>query len=273
MKKIYTLLTTILIVTVSYAQSYEFGIVHLSDNNFKVIATPNFDVTNADAADMGFTIVLPAGSTDAVNPVALFDSETWEINSNITGPAMQSAFGIGDGTKDLFVFGSAGSGSRIYSHTSGDLIDLVSFEVSNMPSTGEMYILSNSDPIATELLAEGFDVNSYFNSNIDSSTTQDYFTGLISGKESYDFSDSAATNDLALVNFNYYPSPVKETLHIRAQENITQISIYNMLGQEVINITPRSTSKDISVSNLANGAYFIKAQVGSYSGTYKFIKQ
>jgi len=268
MKKIYTTLATIFIFTIAgFSQGYELGIVHLTGDSFKVVAIPNFDSNgNIDASDVGFTLMLPEGSTDVTNHAGLFTGRAWTVQEH--DAAFLTSLGLGDGTEDAFQF-NLPPGQSIYAHSSGDQIDLVSFDISGSPSTGEMYILLNTDPIA---MGAGNVLDSFFNSNIDDTTTQDYFSGLATGMESYNFS-TATTNDLAVVNFNYYPNPVKEVLHVTAQEKITQISIYTMLGQEVIRISPTAVSTEINMANLANGTYFIKAQVGAYTGTYKFIKQ
>ncbi|MEE9350514.1 MAG: T9SS type A sorting domain-containing protein, partial [Flavobacteriaceae bacterium] len=84
---------------------------------------------------------------------------------------------------------------------------------------------------------------------------------------------AADTSDLALVGFNYYPNPVTNELTMTANETINSVSIFNMLGQEVRNSTPSSLETKIDMTNLANGTYFVKAQVGSSVGTFKVIKK
>jgi hypothetical protein len=45
-----------------------------------------------------------------------------------------------------------------------------------------------------------------------------------------------------------------------------------LLGQEVKNISPSSLETSIDMNNLANGTYFVKAQVGNAVGTFKIVK-
>ena len=85
--------------------------------------------------------------------------------------------------------------------------------------------------------------------------------------------DALGYEDLVSLGFEIYPNPVKDVLYLRATEKINQIHIYNMLGQEVKRILPSASSIEINLSNLPNGAYFIKAQIGMHNGTYKIIKQ
>ena len=84
---------------------------------------------------------------------------------------------------------------------------------------------------------------------------------------------SLSTNDLATVGFNYYPNPVNNTLTMTANENITSVSVFNMLGQEVKNEKLSTLEAHVDMSNLANGTYFVKAQVGQTVGTFKVVKK
>jgi len=275
MKNFYTITIAILLASISYAQSYEFGIKHISDNHFKIIAIPDFDSDaygdvdgNIDASDIGFTLVNETGMGIVITKTADDFRNTWDLTPY--DATFMTNQGVGDGTKDIVQF-NLPPGQQFYSHAAGDEIALVSFDVDNMPATTSMYIMLNNDPINVNA---GNIFESFFNTalNTDNYDTQNYFTGLVAGMESFDFS-TLTINDLALVNFNYYPNPVKDELHVTANENINQISIYNMLGQEVINIAPAALTTKINTANLTNGTYFIKAQVGLHTGTYKFIKQ
>jgi len=66
-----------------------------------------------------------------------------------------------------------------------------------------------------------------------------------------------------------YPNPVKDVLNIKTSNTVDAVSIYNMMGQEVIN-----TSKtQIDTSTLPSGAYIVKIQAGTQIGSYSLIKQ
>jgi len=84
---------------------------------------------------------------------------------------------------------------------------------------------------------------------------------------------SLSTNDLVTVGFNYYPNPVTNNLTMTANENITSIRIFNMLGQEVKNEKLSTLEAHVDMSNLSNGTYFVKAQVGQTVGTFKVVKK
>ena len=84
---------------------------------------------------------------------------------------------------------------------------------------------------------------------------------------------SASIGDLEAVGFSYYPNPVTQELTLKANENINAVSVFNMLGQKVISITPSVLETNLNMSNLASGAYFVKAQVGDAVGTFKIVKK
>ena len=73
--------------------------------------------------------------------------------------------------------------------------------------------------------------------------------------------------------FQYYPNPVNNTLSLRAQNTIDAVSIYNLLGQEVMNVAPNAMSKDIDMSALNSGNYFVRVSINGAVETFKVIKQ
>jgi hypothetical protein len=77
----------------------------------------------------------------------------------------------------------------------------------------------------------------------------------------------------AFDNFSYFPNPVKNELNLKAQSNIQNVSIYNMLGQEVVRTAPNSLQSEVSMSNLSNGAYFVKVTINDVTETIRILKQ
>ena len=67
-----------------------------------------------------------------------------------------------------------------------------------------------------------------------------------------------------------YPNPTKSILYIEANESPINISIYNLLGTEVI--SSNSTNR-IDVNSLTKGVYFLHIIDGINSSTKKFIKE
>jgi len=84
--------------------------------------------------------------------------------------------------------------------------------------------------------------------------------------------DTAGIEDLQLVGFSYYPNPVKEKLMMNAKENIASVSVYNILGQEVKNISPHKLNAELDLTVLPSGTYLIRAFVDEKMGSFKVIK-
>ncbi len=73
--------------------------------------------------------------------------------------------------------------------------------------------------------------------------------------------------------FSYFPNPVKNTLNLKAQSNIQNVSIYNMLGQEVLRTSPNSLNSELNMASLQTGAYFVKVTINDAVETIRVIKQ
>ena len=86
-------------------------------------------------------------------------------------------------------------------------------------------------------------------------------------------SETLSTNSFDINAFEYYPNPVNDKLSLRAQSNIQGVSIYNILGQEVVRTAPNAISSDIDMSQLNNGAYFVKVTINDKTETIKIIKK
>ncbi|WGD34792.1 T9SS type A sorting domain-containing protein [Olleya sp. YS] len=73
--------------------------------------------------------------------------------------------------------------------------------------------------------------------------------------------------------FSYYPNPVNDNLTLKAQKEINNVSVYNMLGQEVYRNAPNSVNNTVDMSNLQSGAYFVKVTIENVTETIKVIKK
>ena len=73
--------------------------------------------------------------------------------------------------------------------------------------------------------------------------------------------------------FKMYPNPATNILNIEAQSSIENISVYNLLGQEVLKVTPKSTNtQSVDVSSLQSGVYVVKLNSNGSVTSKRFIK-
>ncbi len=73
--------------------------------------------------------------------------------------------------------------------------------------------------------------------------------------------------------FTYYPNPVKGELLLNAQKDIQDVQVFNVLGQEVLRVSPNNADTAIDMNGLSNGAYFVRVTIDNVTETVRIIKQ
>lgn len=86
--------------------------------------------------------------------------------------------------------------------------------------------------------------------------------------------DPANTASFNELNFSYYPNPVnQDMLYIEAAQAIDAIEVYNMLGQTLIQQSPKTSETALNTQHLASGQYLVKVVIGNNSNVIKIIKE
>ncbi|MFK7783259.1 T9SS type A sorting domain-containing protein [Psychroserpens sp.] len=99
------------------------------------------------------------------------------------------------------------------------------------------------------------------------------------GEESEPFAISAYNATLSLDDyenqsaFTYFPNPVKNELILKAQNTIQNVSVLNMLGQEVLRANPNTLESSLDMNELSQGAYFVKVTINNITETVRIIKE
>lgn len=75
------------------------------------------------------------------------------------------------------------------------------------------------------------------------------------------------------VSFAYWPNPTSSILNISYSKEITQLSVTNLLGQQVMSKETNSTEVQIDLSGLAEATYFIKVKADGAEKTIKVVKK
>ncbi|MDI5889336.1 T9SS type A sorting domain-containing protein [Flavobacterium yafengii] len=89
---------------------------------------------------------------------------------------------------------------------------------------------------------------------------------------------SKTVSNLSVANFEIskvimYPNPVTNYLTIEANSTIEKVSVYTVLGQEVLVKSPKSNSTIIQTSQLSKGVYIVKTAVDGKITTTKMVKE
>jgi hypothetical protein len=74
-------------------------------------------------------------------------------------------------------------------------------------------------------------------------------------------------------NIKMYPNPASTSFTIEAQSSVENVTVYNMLGQEVINTTPNNQQAIIDISTLKTGIYIVKASINGVISSSRLVKE
>jgi Secretion system C-terminal sorting domain len=81
------------------------------------------------------------------------------------------------------------------------------------------------------------------------------------------------TNDYEVTNVKLYPNPATNVLNIESVLTIEKVSVYNILGQEVISQTPNTELVTLDVASLQVGVYVVKTSINGNVSSTQFIKE
>ncbi|MFP9113467.1 T9SS type A sorting domain-containing protein [Flavobacterium sp. RHBU_3] len=72
--------------------------------------------------------------------------------------------------------------------------------------------------------------------------------------------------------FTLYPNPVRNVMNINAQDNVRRVVVFNLLGQQVLEVAPQTTNAAVDLSALQPAAYLVKVETVSGTRTVKVLK-
>ena len=78
--------------------------------------------------------------------------------------------------------------------------------------------------------------------------------------------------ETSVEGFSFYSNPTSDILNLKSVKNFGTVSIYDLLGQRVIESHVDGTDSQLDISALSNGTYIMKADVNGELRTFKLIK-
>jgi len=87
------------------------------------------------------------------------------------------------------------------------------------------------------------------------------------------FVSTANVNTNNITNLSVFPNPISTFLKIKANENLSKITIFNQLGQLVKILKINKTETTINFSRISSGTYLLKIEVGTKTITKQIIKK
>lgn len=82
-----------------------------------------------------------------------------------------------------------------------------------------------------------------------------------------------SNDEFSRKTISYYPNPTENILNFSSTEIVSEISVFNVLGQKVMETKVNSTQGQIDISNLASGNYVVQGNTETGSQVYKIVKK
>lgn len=73
--------------------------------------------------------------------------------------------------------------------------------------------------------------------------------------------------------FKFHPNPVKDFLHLSYNQKISDVVVFNLLGQKVLDQTIGSNQAKVDLSGLTQGAYTVRVNADNQSKIIKIVKE
>ncbi|MFT4942313.1 MAG: hypothetical protein ACJAYD_000436 [Patiriisocius sp.] len=83
---------------------------------------------------------------------------------------------------------------------------------------------------------------------------------------------SLGADDFNAAVFSVYPNPVVNTLNIQTVDAVQNVTVYDVLGKVVMNVTPGVASPALDMSSLNAGVYLVNVTINGSSKSIKVIK-
>jgi hypothetical protein len=81
-----------------------------------------------------------------------------------------------------------------------------------------------------------------------------------------------SSNEFDKIKIVYYPNPVNNMLYIKAPIEVTNVKIYNLLGQKMLQQKFNSNEIQINMSDFSSGTYFVTVESDDKTKTIKILK-
>jgi len=287
------------------------SVATISGNTVTIVGVGNSTITANQAASAPFlvgstTAVLtvsppaaPVPTLAAADVISMYGESypnTYQYSfgaNNLAGePDLDPTLGENKALKYNFELGGYGAG---YTETNVSTMQYVHFDYFTTNSTNFKFVLISNTPVVEksyDLNASSIVLNTWKSVNIPMS----YFTGLGLNPATwfqFKFDVNAVTpgvpnivyidnvyftrnnlgvKDFTSSNIRMYPNPTSTVFTIEANDVIDNISLFNVLGQEVLTKTSNSNSVTLDVANLQTGVYVVKSTIAGVISTSRMVK-
>lgn len=123
--------------------------------------------------------------------------------------------------------------------------------------------LNNTNPLPLNtLLVDG---ETYYAVNIVDGCLSDPFAVTVSV--------TLGVNEFSNSNFSIYPNPTEGLITLEHTGIISEITVSNLLGQDILNFSPQASRVEVDLSSFAKGVYLVTVSANRYSKTIRIIRE
>jgi phosphoribosyl-AMP cyclohydrolase len=164
---------------------------------------------------------------------------------------------------------------------SATTVNIAWVEATPTPNNGYIYSYSTvNDPYSSNVITGTTTDTFAVLNNLTPNTTYYFWVKSNCGQTQSDwvsgpsFTTSILEQEVfSLDKIKLYPNPVKSIFTISLDKEISTVSVYNLLGEEVIVKTINANQTSINISELPAGTYLVKVNTEDSVKTVKVIKQ
>ncbi|WP_284653844.1 T9SS type A sorting domain-containing protein [Flavobacterium terrisoli] len=210
-------------------------------------------------------------STNNTTTVSACDTYTWSVNGTTytTSGTYTSVTGCHTETLVLTINSAA--------TPTGDAVQTISVADLN-DATLEDLVVSPSNVIWYASLADAQgQINPLAMTTVITTGSIYYAVNVSSGCPSAPFAVTVTvalgTNGFDNANFSFYPNPTSGILNISYSEEITNVSVINLVGQLIMERKTNQNQIQFDLSSLPSSTYFVKVESNGKSKVVKVVKQ
>ena len=166
-----------------------------------------------------------------------------------------------DGTAAFF---EGDTQMAVYSGDCDNLVPVACSEDIDLPGGNYYSYVFFETTADTEyyILVDGYDYSAF---NDGEPATGDFCIDVLQTTSNVD--------EQELIGLNAYPNPAQDQLTLTADEKIDFITVYNVVGEMVLNEQVNSNRTTLDVAALQAGIYIVEAQAGAITSSTRFVKK
>ena len=216
-----------------------------------------------------FTLSIPCAVNAGFYRLRVRD--VWSLPADLIDPCLE--YGYGE-TEDYYVTISS---ATLPATPTGDAIQTINVSAANEATIEDLVVtgtnvqwfatqadaLTGTNPLAIDTVITNGSV--YYAVSVEGS--------CLSTPLAVTVTVTLGVNDFDSASFKYYPNPVTDRLSIAYSDTISEVIVYNLLGQQIIVNRPNATQTQVDLSQLNAGTYVVKVTSNNLVKTVKVIKQ